>query len=147
MLKYFKGSNLLDLGNYDSRVPLMAKEKHPQSIVDIIDWIPDIIPFKDESYDYVVMGQLIEHLEEPQKTIKEAFRVLKPKGMLALSTSLEEKGIGEVDDKFHVWSFSQEDIKNLLELYCDDLEIDILRSQHFPYKYHFPHIVAFGRKK
>lgn len=42
------------------------------------------IPFKDNTFDLVYGHWLIEHLEEPAKFINEAYRVLKPDGILVL---------------------------------------------------------------
>jgi 2-polyprenyl-3-methyl-5-hydroxy-6-metoxy-1,4-benzoquinol methylase len=40
------------------------------------------LPFSDESFDVVVAGELIEHLAAPQAFVDEAYRVLRPGGML-----------------------------------------------------------------
>ena len=39
-------------------------------------------PLDDESFDVVVLGELLEHLPMPERTIAEARRVLKPGGRL-----------------------------------------------------------------
>jgi ubiquinone/menaquinone biosynthesis C-methylase UbiE len=44
------------------------------------------IPFADESFDYVVSSEVIEHVIEPEKAIHEMCRVLKRGGYLALTT-------------------------------------------------------------
>ena len=44
------------------------------------------MPFRTNSFDIVVSTEVIEHVEDPQKAIKEMFRVLKPGGVLALTT-------------------------------------------------------------
>jgi SAM-dependent methyltransferase len=45
------------------------------------------LPFPDESFDYVVSDQVLEHIEgPPQRVIDESFRVLKPGG-LAIHTT------------------------------------------------------------
>jgi len=45
-----------------------------------------ILPYKNNYFDYVTCIEVIEHLENPRTIIKEISRVLKPKGMLILST-------------------------------------------------------------
>lgn len=42
------------------------------------------LPFEDESFDYVLSFDLLEHLPEPEKCIWEMGRVLKPGGMLLI---------------------------------------------------------------
>ncbi|HEV3479799.1 MAG TPA: class I SAM-dependent methyltransferase, partial [Gaiellaceae bacterium] len=40
----------------------------------------------DESFDKVLLSEVIEHLREPERAIAEAARVLRPGGVLAVST-------------------------------------------------------------
>jgi ubiquinone/menaquinone biosynthesis C-methylase UbiE len=44
------------------------------------------IPFPENTFDYVVSSEVIEHTPDPFKAIQEMFRVLKPGGTLILST-------------------------------------------------------------
>ena len=41
------------------------------------------LPFDDETFDVVVLGELLEHCREPQLVVDEAARVLRPGGTLA----------------------------------------------------------------
>jgi SAM-dependent methyltransferase len=148
LLRFYAGGNLLDLGSFNSPLIELAKDIDDYgSIIDSEDWMPERLDEVGETYDYVVMGQLLEHLEEPEKYLKEAIRVLKPGGVLALSVPLNETEAGEVDGEgHHLWSFSEQDIVDLIKPY-GPYEIEILRSEHLPeYRYHFPHIIAFAKK-
>lgn len=40
------------------------------------------LPVPDASYDMVLLSEVLEHLPEPEKALAEAFRVLRPSGML-----------------------------------------------------------------
>lgn len=40
------------------------------------------LPFRDETFDVVVAGEVLEHLADPRAFIDEAFRVLRPGGTL-----------------------------------------------------------------
>ncbi|XOB42194.1 MAG: class I SAM-dependent methyltransferase [Candidatus Nealsonbacteria bacterium] len=44
------------------------------------------IPFPNNYFDGVLMCEILEHTFEPQKMIKEAHRVLKPRGVLLVTT-------------------------------------------------------------
>ena len=102
--------------------------------------------FPSNYFDYAVAGELIEHLEYPERFLAEALRILKKRGILAISTPLEETGIGEVDNERHLWSYSGRDLKNLLSPY-GSVRIRVLRGNILPYRYHFPSLIAFCKKK
>jgi len=44
------------------------------------------MPFDDNTFDYVVSSEVIEHTPDPAQAIKEIYRVLKPNGTVVLST-------------------------------------------------------------
>jgi len=165
LIDKFKGGSLIDLGTLDSFVPHYALVKYPDAQVWGLDFAKKTIQelkkkyprvkyiygglyrtgLKNEYFDYVVAGEVIEHLEYPERFLMEAFRILKPGGFLALSTPLEETKAGEVDKERHLWSFSQEDLYTLLKPY-GKVKIKILGSRYFPYKYHFKNIICYVKK-
>ena len=53
-----------------------------------VDVIADVhrLPFKNDSADAVVAECLLEHLKNPEAAVKEIYRVLKPGGMMYVST-------------------------------------------------------------
>lgn len=55
-----------------------------------IDYICDAtkIPVKNNSYDYIICTQVMEHLREPHLAMKEMYRVLKKGGKIFLTTHL-----------------------------------------------------------
>jgi ubiquinone/menaquinone biosynthesis C-methylase UbiE len=46
------------------------------------------LPFSDRSFDVVVCAEMIEHVSEPRKTLRELKRVLKPGGYLVITTPI-----------------------------------------------------------
>jgi ubiquinone/menaquinone biosynthesis C-methylase UbiE len=44
------------------------------------------MPFPDAHFDIVVSSEVIEHTPNPEQAIKEIYRVLKPGGVMVLST-------------------------------------------------------------
>ncbi|MCD4666612.1 class I SAM-dependent methyltransferase [archaeon] len=44
------------------------------------------IPFKDKSFDVVILSDVIEHVDDEKKSLDEIYRVLKSKGTLILTT-------------------------------------------------------------
>ena len=166
-MKHYKGGRLLDAGCLDSLASPLAKEKYPKSevwgidtargaILDMQERFPNVYyqvgdvyntKFPDNYFAYIIAGELIEHLDDPQKFFKEAFRILKRGGILAVSTPLGETEEGEVDHLNHLWSFEEEDLIGLLEPY-GKVWTRQMGSEFFPiYKYHFPTLLAFCSKK
>ena len=43
------------------------------------------LPFKENSFDMALLLKVLEHVDSPEKVIKEASRVLKPNGVLIIS--------------------------------------------------------------
>jgi 2-polyprenyl-3-methyl-5-hydroxy-6-metoxy-1,4-benzoquinol methylase len=48
------------------------------------------LPFSTESFDLVLLLEVIEHLESPQKVLTEAHRILKPSGKIVISVPYKE---------------------------------------------------------
>lgn len=167
LIKYFTGGGIIDLGCLDSRISQMI-DATPRAYIgvdiasnaiaamakeydmpDVMFEVGDIyrLKYPTETFDYAVMGEVIEHLEYPGDAIDEAVRILKPGGVLAISTPLNEAiEPGAVDADRHVWSFTKQDLRELLELY-GKVNFKILGSRYFPYKYHFPTLIAYLHKR
>lgn len=44
------------------------------------------LPFKENFFDKIVASEVLEHLEDDQKALKEIYKILKPNGILVIST-------------------------------------------------------------
>lgn len=134
LAKYYKGGDYLDIGCFNSPMPFeLANDKkyegeiwacdHCEYVINTLKKrypevhyiLCDIKTLPDKKFDYIVAGELIEHIEDPAEFIKDAVSHLNPGGTLALSTPLEEK-LGEVSME-HLWSFTDNDIMGLLRPY------------------------------
>ena len=135
LAKYYKGGTYVDVGCLDSPMPVILSERYPKSEIWGVDYANEVIeflaplfpkvhyvvgdayklPFEDNTVDYVVAGETIEHLEEPKAFVDEALRILKPGGYLAISTPWEEGTMQmSVGGKLHIWAYTIDDIKELL---------------------------------
>jgi len=155
----FKGGTFLDLGCGNSPLPVELQKQYPEAPIWAVDYSPRMVvfllqrfpciryvcanalnlPFRDGYFEYIVAGELLEHFKEPEKLLKEIFRVMKPKGILALSTPYSEQNISHNLSQSHLWSFEEEDIQELLKPY-GKVETFIFREENFPL------IIAFCEK-
>jgi len=89
---------LLDIGaekcpykNYFHKVKYFSqdiKQNKDQSINFIGDINKGLPNIKDESFDYILCTQVLEHICEPDKAFKEFHRILKKNGRLFLTTHM-----------------------------------------------------------
>lgn len=68
----------------------------------------------DAEFDAVVAFEVIEHLPQPERFVAEAHRVLKPDGVLVVSTPRAEAGHERPDNPFHEREFSRGELEQLL---------------------------------
>lgn len=61
----------------------IVKELNPdEKIITILLEKSDIIPMEDESVDVINCNGVLHHIKNPQKIVKEFYRILKPKGLV-----------------------------------------------------------------
>lgn len=70
------------------------------------------VPFEDESFDFVVSFQVIEHIRKDKVLVDEIHRVLKPGGTAILSTP--NKDMSLTRNPFHVREYTPEEFDRLL---------------------------------
>ena len=58
---------------------------HPGPHTDVVG-AAESLPFEDNSFDVVISTQMLEHVPDPPRVVREAHRVLRPDGVLLLST-------------------------------------------------------------
>lgn len=71
-------------GDVDFNLMVARRAAFPQ-----VRWLvsaADPLPFRDASFDVLFAGELIEHLDEPRTALAEFCRVLRPGGVLILTT-------------------------------------------------------------
>ena len=74
----------------------------------------NILPFKDNEFDFVIASHVIEHVKDVKTFIKELSRV-SSKGYIELPTILEDNLVFE-NKKDHIWHMEFDDIENKLNI-------------------------------
>ena len=99
--------------------------------IDNIEFINNVemkkFPIKKESIDVVFLNAVLEHLHDPRKILKDCLKLLKPNGLIVLTTPapcskllLEFMAyklhiINELEIQDHVHYYSKKDIKKLVK--------------------------------
>jgi SAM-dependent methyltransferase len=68
----------------------------------------------DAEFDAVVAFEVIEHLPHPERFVAEARRVLKPDGVLVVSTPRADRGHERPENPFHEREFAPDEFERLL---------------------------------
>ena len=63
----------------------------PDKIARASEWLPNLrvspaeeLPFEDDSFDLILLNEVIEHVDDDRRTIAEAYRVLAPGGHIVV---------------------------------------------------------------
>ena len=105
------GNTLLWHANFKS----IARTTYPE--IDIQN-----LPYEDESYDCIIVNQVLEHVRNPWKAIKELHRVCNPGGMVILTSPFFYQFHGGKNDQDY-WRFTPEG----LECLCEDFSEIVLK--------------------
>lgn len=102
------------------------------------------LPFADDSIDYVVSSDVIEHLQQPEKMLLEIKRAYNGNGNVIITTPirLTERPL----DRMHIYEFFESDLKKLLgKFFSSNIRIikshplvfTELQNRHYIIKYLF----------
>ncbi len=84
----------------------ISKERYILNIGDI----RSSLPIEDNSLDYAVIAEVVEHIDNPENALKELSRVLKKDGILFLST------VKDSNHMDHITNFpSSEYVENMIQ--------------------------------
>ncbi len=139
-IKYYRPD--LDVMGIDISKKAITKAKKDSSGVKFLKGNAYKIPFKDKSFDAVLMFDLLEHLEDPKRSLNEIRRVLKPGGIFSAFVPIEG-GIFSIPgliDKFfgfpgkekyagHIQNFTLSDLLTLLE----KTDLKFIKKRYFGY--------------
>jgi ubiquinone/menaquinone biosynthesis C-methylase UbiE len=145
LTKHFIEKNHVTLADIDENALEYAKKTYKVETMQVD--LNQSLPFKDNSFDVVVMAEVLEHLPYPNITLGEIKRVLKTNGKfignLPLAYHLKDRWqiirgrrLLISGDPTHLQFLSYEDVKKLLSKFFNIDEITILKggklSKKFP---------------
>ncbi|ODS40452.1 hypothetical protein BEH94_05955 [Candidatus Altiarchaeales archaeon WOR_SM1_SCG] len=79
------------------------------------------LPFQSTSFDAVLMADVIEHLDEQDRALKEVCRILRDDGILLLTTPNRQPYMKW--DKLHVREYNAYELKILLKKYFSNVQV------------------------
>ena len=82
------------------------------------------LEFNDNSFDLVIMMEVLEHVKEPKKGLSEIYRVLSHNGKLIMSTPFI---LGIHDEPYDYYRFTKYGLEYLL----NDFKIEIRETNDF----------------
>ena len=150
LTKHFIEKNNVTLAGIDENALEYAKRNYKVETMGVD--LNQSLPFKDNSFDVVVMAEVLEHLPYPNITLSEIKRVLKTNGRfignLPLAYHLKDRWqiirgrkLLISGDPTHLQFLSYEDVKKLMSNFFNIEEITILKGGKLSNK--FP--AAFAR--
>lgn len=102
-----------------------ANRNYSRDNIEFLEGSGETIPLKDKSVDAVVTFETIEHIKNYKKFLAEIKRVLKPAGLLIISTPNDAEF--PEGNHFHLHEFKYQELKDLLKQY--------FKNVRFSYQY------------
>lgn len=95
-------------------------------------------PFKENTFDYILVDNVLEHLEKPLKVIKELYRISKKEGVIQIIVPYYNTYYSFVDIT-HLHFFNEDTFINMFEGNKYDLKkeknFEIIRIKSIPQRY------------
>lgn len=120
---WIKESKVLDIGAGDGKITSMIGavgiDNEPEGVrlakahgVDIILGDAYHLPYADGEFESVLMADVLEHFEFPEKALAEARRVLT---QYIYITTPPKRADGQLTDKYHYFELAPDELKTLVE--------------------------------
>lgn len=105
----------------DKNEPLIKalQEKYPTHYFNTAN-LPYLSEFQDNTFDFVVTFQVIEHIQDDHTFLKEARRVLKPNGKILLTTVNKDYSLSR--NPWHIREYKTKELHDLMNTYFTKVE-------------------------
>ena len=95
-LKYYSTHEITCIDNSASMLSLA--KKHCRDNMQLLQMNGEVLSFRNETFDYVVLSHVIAVVEDPEKLLEETHRVLKPQGkVFILNHFTPDNGLKYID--------------------------------------------------
>lgn len=74
------------------------------------------LPFEKNSFDVIIMNEVIEHFKKPEPVVKKCFEILKPGGTIVISTPAKSFFAHDLTES-HFSEMTFHELRNLVEKY------------------------------
>ena len=85
------------------------------------------LPLESERFDVVLLCEVLEHLNDPEATVSQAARILKPSGRIIVTVPDDRLSFVEEDQHVHV--FNKDSLKDLLERFFDLQSVEVVNDE------------------
>jgi ubiquinone/menaquinone biosynthesis C-methylase UbiE len=96
----------------------LLQEKHPNHYFNTVN-LPFLKEFEDNTFDYIVTFQVIEHIQDDKMFLKEAARVLKPGGKILLTTVNKKYSLSR--NPWHIREYLTNELRDLMKGYYKEV--------------------------
>jgi ubiquinone/menaquinone biosynthesis C-methylase UbiE len=105
----------------DKNQPLIdsLQAKYPKHTFQTAD-LPHLTAFEDNTFDFIVTFQVIEHIQDDHKFLKEAQRVLKPGGKIFLTTVNRDYSLSR--NPWHIREYKTKELADLMRKYFSNVD-------------------------
>jgi SAM-dependent methyltransferase len=112
---------------------ILANNKYKKSNLKFIQGSTSKIPFGNHFFDLVVSFETLEHHDEHRQMLDEIKRVLKPNGILIISTPDRKEYSDKLNikNKFHIKELYEDEFLDLLKISFDNLRLLKQKSSLF----------------
>ncbi len=158
LTRHFVEGNRVTIGDIDAGAMQIARDMLGVETVEVN--LNDALPFAPESFDVIVMGEVLEHLPYPKITLENVRRLLVPGGQYVGSLPLayhwkdrwdvfRGRKLWMARDATHLQFFRYSELRTLLSRYFEIVEIAPLKggrkAERWPDQ--FARVVAFHARK
>lgn len=139
-LRLFKEFGLDVYGmDVSPEAPSLAKDLN----ISVCDLETDNLPYPDDYFDVIYSKSFLEHIRDPSIFLKEAYRVLKPGGLLlSMVPDWESQYKKFYDDYTHVSPFTIVSLKNI-QLVVGFEEVEVYKFRQLPIVWKYPVLNSF----